>query len=161
LTTSEWISVLALAISSGAFAIQLRNWLFSGPRLRLTVMADAISFPRQKNDAPHLALMVINRGDTPTVLTHMFGYVYKSRWSRWRGRKGVEFAWVVNSPTIPHELDVNRTWTGLMNYDQATSEGRAKGLLYVGVISAHSNREFLIRVSPKKPINLPTETKTE
>jgi hypothetical protein len=171
LTTSEWISVLALAISSGAFAIQFRNWLVSGPRLRLNVMADAISFPRTDNK-PKLALTVINRGDAPTVLTHMVGFTYKSswlgwlrptyktRWLQWLGRKAIDKAWIVNSPMIPHELKVNQTWTDVMIYDQDTVEGRAKGCLYVGVISAHSSRYYLIRVPPKEPLKLPTETKT-
>jgi hypothetical protein len=29
MTTSEWISVIAFAISSGGFALQARNWLAS------------------------------------------------------------------------------------------------------------------------------------
>jgi hypothetical protein len=43
---------------------------------------------------------------------------------------------------IPREVDVNQIWTAQMNYEQDMSDARAKGLLYVGVISAHSNREF-------------------
>jgi hypothetical protein len=49
-TTSEWISVIALVISSGAFSLQARSWLASGPRLRLSLMADALTFPRVDND---------------------------------------------------------------------------------------------------------------
>jgi hypothetical protein len=116
-------------------------------------MADAMSFPTD-DKKPKLALIVINRGDTPTVLTHMIAYIYASRWGRWRGRKAQTA--LVNSPNIPGELGINRTWQGLMIYDQDTTEARAKGLLYVGVISSHSNREFLIRVPLKKTMTLPT-----
>jgi hypothetical protein len=45
MTISEWVSVLALIISSGGFALQARSWLMSGPRLHLSVMGDAMSFP--------------------------------------------------------------------------------------------------------------------
>ena len=84
----------------------------------------------------------------------MIAYTYASRWGRWRGRKAQTA--VVNNPNIPSELGINRTWTGLIIYNQDTTEARAKGPLYVGVISSHSNREFLIRVPPKKTMTLPT-----
>ena len=63
MTTSEWISVLALSISSAGFALQARNWFMSGPRLSLSVMADAITIP-DDGGGDRLALTVINRGGT-------------------------------------------------------------------------------------------------
>ena len=70
MTTSEWLSVIALIISTGGFAINLRNWLASGLKLRLSIMADARSVP-DDGLGPRCALIVINRGTTPTMLTHM------------------------------------------------------------------------------------------
>jgi hypothetical protein len=148
MTNSEWISVIALMVSSGGFALQARGWLASGPRLHLSVIADAVSFPAQVYPKPKLALTVINRGDEPTVLTHMVAFVYRSRWHKFRHKASL--AGVVSSPSIPAELDVNKTWMGLMLYDKALSEERAKGHLYVGVISSHATGEFLVRVPPKK-----------
>jgi hypothetical protein len=104
MTTSEWISVIALIISTGAFSLQARSWLASGPRLRLHLMADAISIPRVDND-PKLALFVINRGDTPTTITHMVLYSYRSRWAKFR-RKNT-WAAVVNAPNVPAEVGVH------------------------------------------------------
>jgi hypothetical protein len=155
MATSEWISLIALIISSGGFALQARGWLMSGPRLHLSVMGDAISFPHDDNK-PKLALTVINRGDAPTVITHMIAYVYKSIWHRLRHRS--EYAGVINSPNIPAPLALNQNWVGLMLYDRRTTEGRARGRLYVGIIASHANREFLIRVAPKREMKLPTGT---
>jgi hypothetical protein len=45
MTTPEWLSTLALIISSGGFSLQARSWWLSGPRLHLSVMGDAIAFP--------------------------------------------------------------------------------------------------------------------
>ena len=57
----------------------------------------------------------------PTMLTHMVAFMYRSRFHRWRDKP--YFTAVVNSTTIPHELGVNKTWTGFMIYDEKTLEG--------------------------------------
>jgi hypothetical protein len=154
MTTSEWISVIALVISTGAFSLQARSWLASGPRLRLHLMADAISFPRVDND-PKLALFVINRGDTPTTITHMVLYSYRSRWAKFRRKTTWEA--LVHTPNVPAEVGVNKQWTGIALYEKDMPEARAKGHLYVGVIASHSNRDFLIKVPPRKP-DIPKDT---
>lgn len=119
MTTSEWISVLALSISSAGFALQARNWFMSGPRLSLSVMADAITIP-DDGGGDRLALTVINRGG------------------------------IVNAPSIPFKLDTNGRWMSMMTYNEKLSAARAKGHLYVGVVSSHSDGHFLINVPPPK-----------
>ena len=93
MTTSDWLATIALIISAGGFALQARSWLASGPRLHLSVIADAVSIPRDAGDdgTPKLALSVINRGDEPTVLTHMLAYTYKSRWHRFRRKPANDY----------------------------------------------------------------------
>lgn len=63
----------------------------------------------------------------------------------------------MSSPHIPYQLDVNKTWTGFMLYTQEVLDYRAKGQLYVGVISAHSNKNFVMNVPPKKENRIPTK----
>lgn len=147
MTTSEWISIIALVISSGVFALQARNWIMSGPRLHLSVMGDGIAIP-DDGKGVRVALTVINRGTEPTMLTHMIGFIYASPWSRFRRRP--EQAGIVSSPYIPAKLEINGTWMGMMAYTAKTKEARAKGHLYVGVIASHSNGEFVVRVPPPR-----------
>jgi hypothetical protein len=154
MTYSDWLAVIALIISSGGFAINLRNWFMSGPQLHLSIMADAISVP-DDSKGPHLTLIVKNRGTTATMLTHMVVYSYPSWWAKWRKREVL--CGLVNSPAIPFELDVNKQWMGSMLYDAETNKYRVKGQLYVGVISAHSNKNYLIKVPPKSAKNVPTK----
>jgi hypothetical protein len=154
MTYSDWLAVIALIISSGGFAINLRNWFMSGPRLHLSIMADAISVP-DNGKGPHLTLIVKNHGTTATMLTHMVVYSYPSWWAKWRKREVL--CGLVNSPAIPFELDVNKQWMGSMLYDAETNKYRVKGQLYVGVISAHSNKNYLIKVPPKSAKNVPTK----
>jgi hypothetical protein len=155
MNTSEWLSVIALVISSGGFAINLRNWLATGPKLRLSIMADARSIP-DDGLGPRCALIVINRGTTPTMLTHMVLYGYPSRWAAWR-RRGATLSAVVSAPTIPFHLDVNKTWMGFSLHNAESDDYRAKGQLYVGVISAHSDKNYLIKIPPKTSKNVPTK----
>jgi hypothetical protein len=155
MNTSEWIAVIALIISSGGFAINLRNWFMSGPRLHLSVMPDAISMP-DDGQGTRVALNVINRGTTATMLTHMVVYSFPSLWRRWRFK--AELSGLVNSTNIPFELDVNKSWLGYMFYNKEAEDYRAKGQLYIGVISAHSNKNFLIKVPPEKDKKTPTKT---
>jgi len=126
----------------------------SGPRLHLSVMADALSFP-DDGKGVRAALTVINRGDEPTMLTHMVGFVFPSWWRKYRNNP--EYAGIVNSPTIPHKLDINATWIGMMMYEKTLTAARQKGHLYVGVIASHSNATFLIRVPPPKKDDIPKD----
>jgi hypothetical protein len=126
----------------------------SGPQLHLSIMADAISVP-DDGKGPHLTLIVKNHGTTATMLRHMVVYSYPSWWAKWRKREVL--CGLVNSPAIPFELDVNKQWMGSMLYDAETNKYRVKGQLYVGVISAHSNKNYLIKVPPKSAKNVPTK----
>lgn len=144
---SDWIAIIALIVSSGALFLEVRRWFEEKPRLKLSVMRDAIEFP-DDDGKPKLALTVVNRGNMPTTLTHMVAFLYKSRWHKWR-RKSYR-AGLVNSTRIPAELGVNKNWIGMMLYEEDMLEGRNRGELYVGVIAAHSDREFLVHVPAKE-----------
>src|SRR5438445_13406776 len=98
MTTSEWLSTLALIISSGGFALQARNWWLNGPQLHLSVMGEAIVIP-DDGRGTRANLTVINRGVAPTILTHMVVFAYKSWWHRLRNEP--EMTGVVNNPHIP------------------------------------------------------------
>jgi hypothetical protein len=155
MNTSEWISTLALMISSGGFSLQARSWWLSGPRLHLSVIGEAIVVPND-GQGTRAALTVINRGTDPTMLTHMVVFTYKSRWRKLRNKPNQ--TGVVNSPSIPAKLDVNATWIGQMFYTDDLRKALAEGQLYVGVIASHSNKTFLVRVPPPKKSIVPKST---
>jgi hypothetical protein len=68
-----------------------------------------------------------------------------------RFRRKSTLSAVVNAPNVPMEIGVNKQWSGLALYEKGVGEARAAGHLYVGVIASHSNRDFLIKVPPRKP----------
>lgn len=147
MTATDLIAILALVIAAATFALQVKQWFDSGPKLHLSVMADAVMFPSD-DGRPKLALTVTNRGNEPTQITHMIVFSYQSRWKKLQRKS--DTSGIVNSPSIPHFLEAKRYWMGTMYYDDKTSAARAKGNLYVGIYATHSEREMLIRVRPKK-----------
>jgi hypothetical protein len=82
-------------------------------------------------------------------------FLYASRWAKFRNRKS--FAAIVNSPTIPTEIGINKMWSGLALYDAKIAEARKKGQLYVGVLASHCSHEFLVRVPPSTKRDIPKE----
>lgn len=152
MTNSDWISIIALAVAAGALALEIRRWFESGPKLTLSVMSDALLMP-DNDGIPRLALTVRNRGNAPTTLTHMILFGFESKWQKFRNKQC--FSAVSTTPNIPYELGVNQTWIGMGRYTEETQKLREKGQLYVGVISAHSDKNYLIRVKPPKEENIP------
>ena len=149
MTTSEWLSTIALIISTGGFAIQARNWFFASPRLHLSVMSDAVVFPDDKR-GPRMALTVINRGAAPTMLTHMIVFVYDNWWT-W-ARDKPSSTGVINSPHIPAKLEVNGTWNGWALWNDELKRDRPHKRIYVGVYSAHRKKRYLVRVPEARKV---------
>lgn len=154
MNTTDFIASLALLVSGASFGIQFFQWLRSGPRLKLSLMADAVEFPKG-DGKPKLALTVTNRGEEPTMITHMIAFTYETRWKRFR-RKPTMTA-IVNSPNIPSELQPKHYWMGFMVYNDKAMKERRRNKLYVGVIASHSDRNFLVKVPSPKESNIPTE----
>lgn len=150
MTPTDFVATLALIVATFTFALELKRWFDSGPKLKLYVIADAMIFP---DDDGHdkLMLSAINRGDVPTTITHMVAFIYDSKLDRLRNKPSLQG--VVNSTMmpIPSELGVNKTFMGMMRYDEKLQKARQAGQLYVGVIATHSSKNHLIRVPPKEP----------
>lgn len=156
MTTSEWLSVIAIVISSGGLAIQLRNWLMEKPRLHLSVMAEALVIP-DDGRGDRAALTVINRGGAPTMITHMVAFTYTSRAHRLFRRKPT-MSGIVNSTDIPFKLEVNAHWVGQMLYTDDLKASMKRGMLYLGIYASHSNKPSIKWARPPKPKDVPTQT---
>ncbi len=157
INTSDWIAILALIVASGALALELRRWFDSKPRLLLSVMGDAKTFPHD-DGAEKFAITVINRGSEPTVLSHMVAYTFPTWWRRRRFRPSA--TWFIPERTIPFELGVNKHWVGIGPYDANLRAARDRGELYVGVVATHSDKNFLIKVPSTKKSAVPVPAKS-
>lgn len=155
---SDWAAVIALGLSGAALSLEVKRWLESGPRLRMTVMSDMVAAP-EDDGWPKLALTVINQGSAPTTLTHMVGYVYPTIISRIIRNPTKAFSFKTRGDafreSLPHELGVNRIWIGVARYDDELSEIRARGQLYV---ASHASKPMLLRVENRASL-APTEVR--
>lgn len=150
-------AVLAVAMSGGALALEVRRWQESGPRLHLQIMGDASTFPVDDGERK-LLLTVTNRGSAPTQITHFVVFAWSNPIKRILGKQGYVNGFVKGSPVsglthLPSRLDVGDRWMGIMIHASDTDAARAKGHLYVGVCASHSSRYFLKKVprAPKIP----------
>jgi hypothetical protein len=152
---SDWAALLAMLISAGALALEVRRWFEGGPRIYVTVMANAKTVPAD-DGRPKFLIIVTNKGDVSTTITHMVMYSYRSQIHRIFG-KPYESGFIPN-PSIhaglsglPYELGINKQWAGGAYYDDELKESRRKGHLYVGVHATHSNGRFLAKVPATEP----------
>lgn len=145
MTPTDFIATLALMVSCFTLALELKRWFDAGPKLKLSVMGDAVVIPDDDGEQK-LLLTVVNRGDTPTTITHMIVFTFTNRWKYLRKRPAT--SGLVNSTlmAIPVEVGINKTFMGMMRYDEKLMKARKAGHLYIGVHATHSNKPFLIRV---------------
>jgi hypothetical protein len=161
--TANVIALFALLVAGGAFALELRRWVEGGPRLSLSIMADATMFPVDDGKR-RMLLTVANIGGMPTQVTHMIAFAYPTPFHRifatplhrifgWKP----EFGGFINNPqaapqfAVPYRLDIGDRWMGMMLWDDDLLKWRAQGHLYVGVHTSHSNKRFLKKVSRELP----------
>jgi hypothetical protein len=150
MTTTDFIATLALVIAAATFALQIKQWFDSGPKIHLSIIADAMEIPRG-DGLPKLALTATNRGSERTQITHMVAYGYANWWKRFRHRP--HFAAIVNSTNVPAFVEPKAYWMGMANYRPEITTLRTKQELYVGVVMTHRKSHYLIRVPlPQSPI---------
>lgn len=158
MTPTDWIAIIALALSAGALLLEFRRWIESGVRIKLRVMADAVAFPYDdKQDK--LVLIVSNCGTMPTTITHMVAHTFSSFLHRLVRLPKTSF--IIPNPIIsklPHKLESSDLWMGQLNYDEQSRSLRAARKLFVGVICSNRDRTYLIKIPKKKADLVPAPT---
>lgn len=155
MTTTDFIAILALVVATFTFALELKRWFDAGPKLRLSVMGDAVVVP-DDGQGDRLALTAINYGDRPTTITHFLVFIYDGWWGRFRNKPTFTGLIIRSLVELPHELDVNKQFMGMMAYDERTRRARDAGNLYVGVVATHSRKNYVRRV-PASSEKFPTK----
>lgn len=150
MTTTDWTAIVAIVLSAGALLLEIRRWAESGVRIKLRVMADAVSFPYD-DEKEKLVLIVSNYGTMPTTITHMVMHTFSSLIHRLARRP--KRSYVVNTTgafAVPKKLESSDVWMGQANYDDESRKFRASGKMFIGVICSNRDRTYLIKV-PAKP----------
>jgi hypothetical protein len=160
-----WVAIYAAIIGTSAFFLNLKSWWDSGVKLRLSIMADGMTFGRGPtfDEKDLVVLTVTNRGDSPTVITHMVVFEFRSPFQRLRVRPAKSYV-IPNPqlkgdpPNVPSDLEPSKRWTGAIRRRDDLGIDFHDGYHYTGVIASNRNRPYLIRI-PKKVNQLPEGTK--
>src|SRR5689334_22953255 len=89
----------------------------SGPRLHVAVVPNMMLMGAggQVGTKKFIMVLVTNRGDQSTVLTHHLGVCYRTRLDRIMRRRGQHFVVPMNiySPSLPVRLEPGAQWQGM------------------------------------------------
>jgi hypothetical protein len=137
-----WVSIYAAIVGTSAFLLNLKSWLDSGVRLTMSMIADGVVIggdPRfEEKDI--VIVSVTNRGDAPTMITHLVLLELPTWWRRIRRRPTRTFI-VPNPqlkgypPNIPGELAPGKIWTGVIRKRQGSTS--------VSMEATETNRTFV------------------
>jgi len=162
LTPADVIASYAAFVATGVLALEVRRWFESAIRLSVNMMPEA-KMTDDPTDQTYLAVFVVNRGPTPTTITHFALHEYPSAWARLRRK--ASWSAIVPRPApagqpqnIPQQLEPNAQWMGLAVYDEELMERRKRGHLYVAIHATHSDRAIMKRVP--RPVEKPPNAKT-
>ncbi len=148
---SNWATVYAAIVATGALFLELRRWLESGAKLQISYMLDGITLPRT-DDEKYVVVYVTNRGDSATTITHFVFKVYPTWWSRLR-RKPIQTFVVVRPATAqptPHLLAPGTQWVGMGKQDETLNGLIDKGSLWVEIYATHADRPTSVHLR-KRP----------
>jgi len=163
LIITDWLTFVVAAyaavVSTSAFSLEVRRWIESGARLKVSIMPEAgtVNMPGTGGKT-YLVATVTNRGNAPTTITHFALRDYGS----WLGRLRSKPTWTVvvpwpsppgGSPNIPKTLQPGEIWTGMALHDDQFRSRIDAGQLYVMIYASHSNKPILKRVHvPARPL---------
>jgi hypothetical protein len=143
-----WVALYAAIVSTGALFLEVRRWFESGPRLNITYMLDAITFPRDRENKSYIAITAANRGDAATTITNLGFQAYPSRWARFRGKASDSF--IANNPSqaqpIPHFIEPGGRWIGMCIQNDEIIQLLDTGLLWAEVYATHTDKPTSVRI---------------
>lgn len=148
MTASEIAAWWGAGLATLVLAWDIYKWKTSGARLSVKVVP-GMQMAGGQNEAFHILIEVVNRGDRLTTLTHLAVYQYASAFDRLRRKRKASL--LVPKPGgngLPHELEPGKRWTGLIDQSglirQLEGDGRH---LHVAVVHSSSSRDHLVPLS--------------
>jgi hypothetical protein len=161
-TVAAGIAFYAAMVATGVAFLQFRQWMVSGPRLSISIIANAklLGVFDEEDEREYVAVTVVNRGDAPTTITHL-AVVEKSRFFDRLFRIKRQTYLIPRpqlpgaDPVIPHVLEPGRQWTGMGNRRPDIPEliklldsGKAFAL----VQASHADKPTMKRIPKRREI---------
>lgn len=129
------------------------KWSRSGARLSVTATANMQYLPpgsAKLEEQNYVVVVVSNRGDNKTTLTHLVGMHYKNSLLRILRRKPTTsfFVPTQSGKQLPYQLSPGDQWTGMIEQNEKL-ERMMEDVLYVGVYHSSGSKGVLKRVRRK------------
>lgn len=149
----EWgdaATIYAGVVATAALALEVRRWVESGPKLRLSVMEHALVTSDDSRNA-YIAVTAINVGEVPTTITHLtiqrfpslLAYIRaKPSWTALVPKPHLDGL----PPNLPKLLNTGEQWLGLANRTEDLLEMAKKERLYIGVVHSFAKKPVLERL---------------
>lgn len=149
----EWgdaATIYAGVVATAALALEVRRWVESGPKLRLSVMENAVLTHDHSNRA-YIAVTAINVGEVPTTITHLTIQRFPSLWAYLRYKP----SWTAivpgphfdnMPPVLPKLVNTGEQWLGVADRSEDLLEMSKQERLYIGVVHSFAHRPVLARL---------------
>lgn len=120
-----WVSIYAAIVGTGALLLNFKNWLDSGPRIKLSLIPEGIIVGGDPkfDDKDIVIVTAINRGNSPTTINNLQLHEMPTWMSRLRRRPTRCFI-IPNPqpkgypPNVPFELAPFKSWNGVLRKRQ-------------------------------------------
>jgi hypothetical protein len=150
-------ALVPIIVSIASLVLSILVWREQRPRLRLSVMSDAVIISDNENlDENNLVILTVtNRGKEPTLLTAFMVYKMSSWWRRIFKKPDKEFYIPNPQPlggprNIPYELKPAHIWRGIYRRRVDIIENIHDGTYYIGVETSHRDKPYLKLVRKPK-----------
>lgn len=145
-----WGAIIATTI----LLWDIYKWKKSGVDLRVRICPNMEIFGGHEPDEnTYVMVVVVNRGDRATTITHLTAYYFKDKLSRIRKKADKSMFITDPSPSqpIPHKLNPGEQWMGMIIQDEELEQRAKSGILCVSVV--HTGKEKL----SYQQINIPED----
>jgi hypothetical protein len=153
-----WIAIYAACVSTSALLIQFRNWITSGPRLRISVTTDGmiVGGDPRFDERDLVIVNATNVGAADTMITNLGIEERDPFYYFWR-RQAKQY-WIVTNPqllgypqNVPQLLEPAHRWTGVVRSRPDVLPNLRNGDFYIALHTSHRVRPYLQRIKPTKP----------
>lgn len=157
MTAIDWITGYAAIVATGALFLEVRRWFESGPRIYVKASPNMIMLDGSKQISGLLMVNVVNRGDTPTTITH-FGLVeYSNVWARLVDRQSHSFLILHpqpegNPPIIPAVLRPGERWMGMAHPRPDVTGDIQTGTFWAAIYTTDRDKPYLARIPMPKSV---------
>src|SRR5690348_11158114 len=118
MSASDYAAWYGAVVATVVFGWEIWKWTREGARLRVTATPNMITVAGDGSPPSEKMILVraVNVGDSPTVVTHLAGYIYATKKDLRKNKTSHRFVIPNNmaGPNLPARLEPGSYWSGSM-----------------------------------------------